>query len=80
MIEFMVMNIDFQSQKKNKNDNNNTTIIDPLLIDEINDNSSTLTMTSNSTLLDKDMCHISTEGIFNYTRSRSSTIGSEIDI
>ena len=67
--------------KKNKNDNNNNnTIIDPLLIDEINDNSSTVTMTSNSTLLDKDMCHISTEGIFNYTRSRSSTIGSEIDI
>ena len=38
-----------------------------------------ITMTSNSTLLNRDACQLSLNGIYNYTRSRSSTIVSDCD-
>lgn len=56
--------------------------IDPSLLNEMNETNETnslLTITSNSTLLNIDTCQISSNGVYNYTRSRSSTIVSDCD-
>jgi hypothetical protein len=67
--------------KQEIQDTQNTELnfLDPLLCDELTETNSMSTMTSNTVLLNSDICQCSIEGIYNYTRSRSSTIVSDCD-
>jgi len=68
-----------QKQKKHETQNSETNILDPLLMDELTEINSVTTMTSNSTLMNTEICENSVTGVYNYIRSRSSTIVSDCD-
>ena len=67
--------------KKSKQETTNIEqhLLDPSLLDELNESCSLITTTTNSSLLNPEFCQSSVNGIYNYTRSRSSTIVSDCD-
>ena len=66
-----------QSLMDDMNETNDTNSV--VTLKSVTSGTTEITMTSNSTLLNRDACQLSLNGIYNYTRSRSSTIVSDCD-
>ena len=75
--EQIVMDQSLMDDMNETNETNDTNSV--VTLKSVTSETTEITMTSNSTLLNRDLRQLSLNGIYNYTRSRSSTIVSDCD-